>query len=93
MSGITVLSPVGINRVEAQANAPRLKSLDGIRLGILNNSKPNSDILQAKIVELLGDKYKFQSVTNKQKPNASVGAENLADYAKEVDAVITALGD
>ena len=37
MSGITVLSPVGINRVGAQAMAPRLASLDGIALGIFNN--------------------------------------------------------
>jgi len=35
MSGITVRSPVGINRVGAQPIAPRLPSLDGVTLGIL----------------------------------------------------------
>jgi hypothetical protein len=46
MSGTTLLSPVGINRVGAQPIAPRLRSLDGITLGIFNNSKPNSLQLQ-----------------------------------------------
>ncbi|MBI4083878.1 MAG: hypothetical protein HY423_14835 [Candidatus Lambdaproteobacteria bacterium] len=93
MSGITVLSPVGINRVEAQPIAPRLKSLEGVKIGILNNSKPNSLPLQERIVELLSKQYKFGGVVKKQKPNASVGAEKLDVYAREVGAVITAMGD
>ena len=40
MSRITVLSPLGINRVGSQPIAPRLRSLDGVTLGVLNNSKP-----------------------------------------------------
>ncbi len=46
MSGITVLSPVGINQVKAQSIAPRLESLERVKVGILNNSKPNSLALQ-----------------------------------------------
>lgn len=93
MSGITVLSPVGINRVGARPIAPRLESLDGVTLGILNNSKPNSLALQERVVELLAKQYTFGGVVTKQKPNAAVGAENLEIYAREVGAVITAIGD
>ena len=93
MSGITVLSPVGINRVGAQPIAPRLTSLDGVKLGILNNSKPNSLPLQERVVELLAKQYTFGGVVTKRKPNAAVGAENLDAYAREVGAVITAIGD
>jgi hypothetical protein len=93
MSGITVLSPVGINQVEAQPTTPRLPSLEGVRLGILNNSKPNSLPLQERMVALLAARYRFGSVVTKQKPNAAVGAEKLDLYAREVDAVITAIGD
>jgi hypothetical protein len=57
MSGITVLSPVGINRVGAQPIASRLRSLDGVTLGILNNSKPNSLQLQERVVELLAKQH------------------------------------
>ena len=93
MSGITVSSPVGINRVGAQPITPRLKSLDGVRLGILNNRKPNSLPLQERVVELLAKQYEFGGGVTKQKPNAAVGAEQLDLYAREVGAVITAIGD
>ena len=46
MSSITVLSPLGINRAGSQPLAPRLRSLDSVTLGILNNNKPNSLELQ-----------------------------------------------
>jgi len=72
MSGITVLSPVGINRIGAQPNAPRLRSLDGVTLGILNNSKPNSLALQER-VELLAKQHSVGGVVTKQKPSAAIG--------------------
>jgi hypothetical protein len=92
MSRITVLSPVGVNRVGSQPIAPRLRSLDGVTLGILNNSKPNSLELQRRVVELIGQRHSVSSVT-KQKPSAAIGAEGLDAYVKEVGAVITAISD
>lgn len=91
--GITVLSPVGINRIGAQPITPRLTSLDGVTLGILNNSKPNSLRLQERVVALLSRKYTLGGVVTQQKPSAAVGAEQLDRYAGEVGAVVTAIGD
>ena len=93
MSGITVLSPMGINQVEAQSMASRLASLEHVTLGILNNSKPNSLLLQERVAELLGQSHEIRKVVTKQKPSAAVGAEDLDLYAPEVGAVITAIGD
>ena len=93
MSGITVWSPVGINRVGRQPIAPQLASLDDVTLGILNNNKPNSLPLQERVVELLARQYALGGVVTKQKPSAAVGAEKLDVYAREVGAVITAIGD
>jgi hypothetical protein len=93
MSGITVCSPIGINRVEARPIAPRLASLAGVRLGLLNNSKPNSLALQERIVERVAARFALAGVVVKQKYSAAVGAEDLAGYAREVDAVITAISD
>ncbi len=93
MSGITVLSPVGINRVEARAVAARIPSLQGVRLGLLNNNKPNSARLLEDVSSLIGGGHALGGVVAKQKPNASVGAEGLDAYASEVQAVITAIGD
>lgn len=91
--GITVLSPVGINRVEARPVSPRMRSLDGATLGILINNKPNSEFLQDTVAALLKERYQIGNVVKKIKPNASVGAKGLDQFAKEVGAVITAIGD
>jgi hypothetical protein len=93
MSRITVLSPLGVNRVGSQPIAPRLGSLDGVKLGILNNSKPNSLELQQRVVELIGQHHSVIGAVTKQKPSAAIGAEGLDAYAKEVGAVITAISD
>ena len=93
MSRITVLSPLGVNRVGAQPLAPRVRSLDGITLGILNNSKPNSLELQRGVVELLGQRHRVAGSITKRKPSAAIGADGLDAYAKEVGAVITAISD
>jgi hypothetical protein len=93
MSTITVLSPVGVNRVGAQPITPRLPSLDGVTLGILNNSKPNSLDLQQRVVELLGARYALAGVVTQRKPSAAIGAERLDDYARQIGAAIVAIGD
>ena len=93
MSEITVWSPLGINRVEARRLTPRLATLDGVTLGILNNSKPNSLPLQERVVERLARRFRLGGVVTKQKPNAAVGAEKLDVWAREVGAVVTAIGD
>ena len=74
MSGITLLSPVGVNRVQAQPISRRLASLEGVRLGILNNSKPNSLALQERVAELLGAQHRLGGVVTRQKPSAAIGA-------------------
>lgn len=93
MDRVTVLSPLGVNQVKAQPIAARLASLEGIRLGILNNSKPNSLELQQRVAELLGGRHRIGGTVTKRKSSAAVGAEKLDLYATEVDAVVTAIGD
>ncbi len=67
MGAVTVLRPLGTNRIDAQPITPRLATLDGVTLGILNNNKPNSLLLQQRVVELLSKKYKVGDVVTKQK--------------------------
>jgi hypothetical protein len=93
MERITVLSPLGVNRTEAQPPAERLKSLDGVVLGILNNGKPNSLALQEHIAGLLGRRFKLAGVVIKKKPSASLAADGLYSFARDVGAVLTAIGD
>ena len=90
---ITVSSPVGVNQVGAQTLAARVASLNGVRVGILNNNKPNSLALQERIVEMIGARYPLAAVVTKQKPSAAIGADKLDVFSREVDAVVTAIGD
>jgi hypothetical protein len=93
MTQLTVYSPVGINMVEAQPISARIGDLKGITIGLLNNSKTNSLMLQEQIVKLLEERYKIKGVVKNIKPNAALRAEGLEAFSKEVQAVITALGD
>jgi hypothetical protein len=79
--------------VGSQPIAPRLRSLEGVTLGVLNNSKPNSLELQQYVVDLIGRRHALKGSLTKQKPSAAIGAEGLDAYAKEVGAVITAISD
>ena len=93
MTQVTAYSPVGINMVESRAITSRIAGLKDVTIGIMNNSKTNSLMLQEEIIRLLGDRYNLKAVVKNIKPNASHGAENLESFSKEVEAVITAIGD
>ena len=93
MDGITVLGPIAVNMTEAQAIAARLPDLNGKTVGLVNNNKPNSHLLQEYIVNLLKQRYDIKQVVIKQKPNAAVPAQGLEEWAKGVDVVIAAMGD
>ena len=68
---------------------------DGIRLGILDNSKGNADHLLKFIVEGVKAQIKVASVVAARKASPSVPAEKavLDELAAEADCVISAMGD
>ena len=94
-SGQIVYDPQGIVEAEAKPLAPRISSLKGLRLGILNNSKWNGGTLLRKTVSLLQQNETFSEVHFYKKESFSkVAAPDLIDrIAEENDAVITAIGD
>jgi len=70
-------------------------SVDGIRLGILDNSKGNADHLLKFIVEGVKAQMKVASVVALRKPSPSIPAEKsvLDELAAQADCVISAMGD
>lgn len=93
MTQVTVYSPVGINMVESRAISSRIGGLEDVTIGLMNNSKTNSLLLQEEIAKLLDERYKLKAVVKKIKPNAALRAEGLEAFSNEVQAVITAIGD
>jgi hypothetical protein len=75
--------------------APRLASLAGTRLGIIDDSKRNADVLLEELADLLRTRYEITDVKWHRKPSASRPADPLAikELAEQCDSVIIAIGD
>ncbi len=75
--------------------APRLPTMAGTRLGIIDDSKRNADTLLEELVDLLRTRYEISDVKWHRKPSASRAADPQAikELAQDCDAVIIAIGD
>lgn len=75
--------------------APRPVDLRGGRLGLLDNSKANSDAILWAIARILDDEFEFADIHYVRKHNASLPPhpEVLADLHRNADFVIAGVGD
>ena len=75
--------------------APRLPTMAGTRLGIIDDSKRNADALLEELVDLLQSRYEISSVKWHRKPSASRPADPAAiqALAQDCDSVVIAVGD
>jgi hypothetical protein len=75
--------------------APALASLDGLRIGILENGKLNAEEMLHEVAELFVQRHGCTVRTLASKSNASAPAPGttLVKVAQEVDFLITGLGD
>ncbi len=75
--------------------APRPKHLNGLKVGLVENTKHNSDVLLLKIAERLKEKYEIEMVLLHRKKSASdyVTDEAIDGLKKKSDFVIAGVGD
>lgn len=92
---IRVYDPRGIIRSVALPTAKRLEKLNGLRLGVLDNSKWNANKLLRGAIEALGKEIDFASVNYYVKHSFSKDAapELIEKIIAENDIVLTAIGD
>ena len=92
-SGLTVLDPTSRPVVERAARAARPGTLEGKRVGFLDNSKPNSDKILQYLDEMLRERYGIAASIHRRKPTASrvLPPEMLAELLRECDLVIPAV--
>ena len=90
-----LVNPVTQPVVAPFDGAPRLASLAGTRLGIIDDSKRNADVLLEELADLLRTRYEITDVKWHRKPSASRPADPLAikELAEQCDSVIIAIGD
>lgn len=74
--------------------AERSSSLEGARIGLLFNAKPNADVLLERVRERLSESFPRAAFVYHSKPTAArpMADEVLQDLS-ECDAVVNAFGD
>ena len=92
---ILVYDPRGVVEAAPLATAPRVKKLEGLRLGLLDNTKWNANKLLRGVRDRLAEKLAFGVVNYYRKESFALAAtpELLAEIAAENDIVLTAIGD
>ena len=77
------------------AYAPRPKSLTGLRVGLVDNSKHNSDQVLLRIAGLLESDYGAKAHVMRRKVSAGVPAspEIIKEFKDACDVVVAGVGD
>jgi hypothetical protein len=91
-----ILSPEGTSNAGHYHPAPRrFTTLDGVRLGLLGNSKLNADAVLLAIGDLLKERYALESVFIRSKPNFGKPApdEVVQEMVDNADVIVTGVGD
>ena len=93
--GQIVYDPRGVVQAKPLAIAPRAKGLDGVRLGVLDNTKWNAGKLLRRSVDLLKREINFATVNSYRKESFSRNAASqlIEEIAGQNDVVLTAIGD
>jgi hypothetical protein len=94
-ASLRVFDPRGRVDAERITPAPRVATLDGRRLGILDNTKWNASKLLRRTADRLVQRHRFEAVNYYKKESFSKNADPtlLAQIAAENDIVLTAIGD
>ena len=93
-AGIVVLDPTAEEETEIHPLAPRRGSLNGLRVGFLDNSKERADEILKRLQELLAERYEFAETIWRRKAFYTKKApdELLLEIARSCDVVVTAVG-
>lgn len=90
-----LFDPCGIVPAPSINAAPRAASLDGLRVGVLNNTKWNAAKLLRGIVDELARDARFAAVNHYRKETYTRAAlpELLEEIRAQNDVVLVAIGD
>lgn len=95
MATFQVFDPTTEAEQQALTYAPRPDSLRNLRIGLVENTKFNSDQLLRRIGAILEQEYGAKSSIMRSKHNSSVPAhqEILDEYGADCDVVVAGVGD
>jgi hypothetical protein len=92
---VIVFDPRGVVETAPLALSARPAALDGLRLGVLDNTKWNANRLLRKTVAKLQTEFSFAAVNYYRKESFSKEADPalISTIAADNDIVLTAIGD
>ena len=90
-----VFDPRGVVEIAPLTLSPRVVDLNGLRLGVLDNTKWNANRLLRKTAAKLQKEFSFASVNYYRKESFSKEADPqlIETIAANNDIVLTAIGD
>ena len=88
-------SPLSTTPKRKAFRAPALASIDGLRIGILENGKLNAEEMLHEVAELFVQRHgcTVRSLASKSNASAPAPANTLVKVAQDVDFLVTGLGD
>lgn len=89
---VELLDPAGVAQVKSFSQAPGLGDLKGKVIGIIDNHKPNADILLGRLAELLTQRYPGVKIVTRRKVSPPTPGP-VDEMAALCDAVIVGTGD
>jgi len=94
LAGIVVLDPTAEEEAEIHPLAPRRGSLNGLRVGFLDNSKERADEILKRLQELLAERFEFAETIWRRKALYTQKAPDdlLRDIGRSCDVVGTGVG-
>ena len=77
------------------ALTPRPATLDGVRLGLLDNGKPNAAALLDALAERMGSRFRLAEVVRETKGYFGTPADEdqILRMLRSCDVAVTAIGD
>ena len=74
---------------------PRPKSLKGLRVGLVDNTKHNSDQVLLRIAGILEREHgaKTHIIRKKKSAGSAPGPEMIAEYKANCDVIVAGVGD
>ena len=91
---ITLINPLNESVVRASSPPPRLQSLAGKKIGLLDISKPGGSFFLDRLEKILREQYGAAEIVRAKKPTFSKNApDGVIEELRATDAVVEGLAD
>ena len=92
---IEILNPLGEQEDLSLKLASRLKSLEGKTIGLLDNLKPNANVIVSRAGKMLAERIPSVKILARSKPEQAIPVPEpiLREFSERCSLVVNALGD